>query len=103
MDWHLRCKVQNELTLIQRDYVTHQPATPVSYSLHRMALPCSECGIIGPESPTSLPHIATKTLHERCISMASPIEPLPDDSLDGWFRRYQQLAVLGVRSAAVAH
>jgi len=35
--------------------------------------------------------------------MASPIEPLPDDSLDGWFRRYQQLAVLGVRSAVVAH
>jgi len=51
MDWHLRCKVQNYLTLIQRDYVTHQSATLVWYSLHRMSLLWSECGIIGPESP----------------------------------------------------
>jgi hypothetical protein len=30
------CEVQNYLTLIQQDYVAYQPATLVSYSLHRM-------------------------------------------------------------------
>jgi hypothetical protein len=35
--------------------------------------------------------------------MVSLIEPPPDDSLAAWFHRYQQLAVLGVRTVAVAH
>jgi hypothetical protein len=64
-------KVQNYLTLIQRDYVTHQPATLVWYSLHKMALLCLDCGMIGPSNTPNIARITAKTRHERDTRMAA--------------------------------
>ena len=66
-----------------------------------MALLCRECGIIGPNNAPNTTRIAAKTRHERDTRMAAHADP-PTDSLDAWFRHYQQLAVTGVRSVAVA-
>jgi integrase len=66
-----------------------------------MALLCRDYGIIAPNNAPNTTRIAAKTRHERDTRMAAHVDP-PTDSLDAWFRQYQQLAITGVRSVAVA-